>query len=153
MSNVMKELKAEISRLARKEIKKELAPARKATATQRGLIADLRRQVNAIQKELGALKKAVPSQGSAVLSKEEPQGQYSIMGRQIKASRKRLGMTQKEFGKLVGVSSQSVFNWERKRGKVVIRKATADRLLKIQGVKKQEVAENIGKGKKSPKKS
>ncbi len=138
MSNVLKELKAEIVRLARKEIKKELAPARKATVTQRGLIADLRRQVNALQKEVGVLKRVVPTQSSAVLSKKEPQGQYSIMGRQIKASRKRLGMTQKEFGKLVGVSSQSVFNWERKRGKVVIRKATAVRLLKIQGVKKRE---------------
>ena len=138
MSNVMKELKAEISRLARKEIKRELAPARKATVIQRGLIADLRRQVNALQKEVGVLKRVVPTQSSAVLSKKEPQGQYSIMGRQIKASRKRLGVTQKEFGKLVGVSSQSVFNWERKRGKVVIRKATADRLLKIQGVKKRE---------------
>ena len=47
MSNVMKELKAEISRLARKEVKKALAPVQRINAAHRGLIADLRRQIAA----------------------------------------------------------------------------------------------------------
>ena len=69
MSNVMKELKAEIVRLARKEIKQALAPAKRVTAAQRGLIADLRRQVNAIQKELNVLKKSAPAPDKAVLAR------------------------------------------------------------------------------------
>ena len=41
MSNVMKELKSEISRLARKEVNRALAPVRKIAAGQRSLIAAL----------------------------------------------------------------------------------------------------------------
>ena len=52
MANVMSALKSEISRLARKEAKREVAPVKKASATYRGLIAALRKQVNAMQKEL-----------------------------------------------------------------------------------------------------
>ena len=56
MSNVMKELKSEISRLARKEARAVVSPVKKASTTYRGLIAGLRKQVNALQKELAGLK-------------------------------------------------------------------------------------------------
>jgi DNA-binding transcriptional regulator YiaG len=148
MSNVLKELKAEIVRLARKEIKKELTPARKATVTQRGLIADLRRQVNALQKELGALKRVVPTQSSAVLSKDEPEGRFWITGRGVKALRKRLGLTQKEFGQLAGVSSQAVVKWEANKGKIGLRKSPAAKLQGMRNMGKREVTEILGKGKK-----
>ena len=52
MANIMKELKAEISRLARREITKELAGVKRIQAAQRGLIADLRRQLTAVQNVL-----------------------------------------------------------------------------------------------------
>ena len=149
MSNVLKELKAEIVRLARKEIKKELAPAKKSSATYRGLIAELRRQVDALQREVGTLKKAVPSQGAAILAKNEPEGRFWITGKGVKALRKRLGLTQKEFGQLVGVSSQSVVNWESQKGKIGLRKAPAAQLQGIRDMGKREVAEILGKGKKA----
>lgn len=147
MSNVMKELKSEISRLARKEIKSELSPARKAIVVQRGLIADLRRQVNAMQKELNALKKAVPAPDKAVLEKAEPKGRFWITGKGVKALRKRLGATQAGLAKLVGVSSQAVVNWESHKGKINLRKATAGKLQGIRGMGKREVAEMLEKGK------
>ena len=153
MSNVLKELKVEIVRLARKEIKRELAPAKKSTAIYRGLIAELRRQVDALQREVGALKKAVPSQGSAILSKKEPEGRFWITGKGVKALRKRLGLTQKEFGQLAGVSGQSVVNWESQKGKIGLRKAPAAKLQGIRDMGKREVSEILGKGKKSAKKS
>ena len=61
MSNILKELKAEISRLARKETKAIVAPIQKASANYRGLIAGLRKQLDALQKDVAILKKAVPS--------------------------------------------------------------------------------------------
>ena len=66
MSNLMKELKSEIVRLARKVIKREMVPARRLTAAHRALIAGLRRQVDAMQKELLALRRAVPGPGAAI---------------------------------------------------------------------------------------
>lgn len=146
MSNVMKELKSEITRLARKEIKGELAPARKSIVVQRGLIADLRRQVNIIQKELNALKKAIPSPEKAIQAKDAPEGRFWITGKGVKALRKRLGATQAGLAKLVGVSSQAVVNWEAHKGKINLRKATAGRLQGIRGLGKREVAEILGKG-------
>ena len=58
MSNVMKELKSEISRLARKEAKQVVAPVQKASANYRGLIAGLRKQIDALQNEVAALRRA-----------------------------------------------------------------------------------------------
>ena len=147
MSNVMKELKAEIVRLARKEIKQALAPAKRVTAAQRGLIADLRRQVNAIQKELNVLKKSAPAPDKAVLAKQEPAGRFWITGPGVKALRKRLGLTQQQFAGLAGVSSQAVFLWERYKGKVNLRKAAAGKLQEIRGLGKRDVALMLGVGK------
>ena len=53
--NALSVLKAEISRLARKEAKAVVAPVQKASATYRGLIAGLRKQVAALQKEVAVL--------------------------------------------------------------------------------------------------
>jgi DNA-binding transcriptional regulator YiaG len=142
MSNVMKELKSEITRLARKEVKGELATPRKSIVAQRGLIADLRRQVNAMQKELNALKKAVPEK--VVLAKE-PQGRFWMTGQGVKALRKRLGLTQASLAKLAGVTSNAVVLWEGKSGKINMRKATGARLQELKGKGKREVAEILAK--------
>lgn len=148
MSNILKELKAEISRLARKEIKGELAQVKKINASQRGLIAELRRQVNAMQKDLNGLKKSVPSPHTAILSKKEPQGRFWISGKGVKTLRKRLGITQAQMGRLVGVSNQSVVNWEKKKGKINLRKTTAARLQGVKRMGKRDVAKVLGKTKK-----
>ena len=156
MSNVMKELKAEISRLSRKEAKGVVAPVKKASATYRGLIAGLRKQVVALQNELAGLKRAMPKAEKVIQAKTEPEGRFWITGKGVKALRKRLGLTQAVFGKLVGVTPNAVVLWERKKGKVGLRKATAGRLQGIKGMGKREVAEILarepkGKGKKAPK--
>jgi len=146
MSNLMKELKVEVARLARKEVKKELAAVKKINASQRGLIAELRRQVNAIQKDLNGLKKAVPSHKKVLLEKKEPQGRFWITGKGVKTMRKRVGLTQAKFSELIGVSVPTVVNWEKTVGKVEIRKKAA--MARLQGLKgkgKREVAGMLAK--------
>lgn len=145
MSNIMKELKAEISRLARKEIKEELVPVKRVVIAQRSLIAGLRRQNDAMQKELNALKKAVPAPAKALSAKSEPEGRFWITGKGVRKLRQRLGLTQAVFGKLVEVSMPTVVNWEKAEGKIDIRKkATMARLQEIKGKGKKEVAEILG---------
>lgn len=145
MSNIMKELKSEITRLARKEAKAVVSPVKKASANYRGLIAGLRRQVDVLQKELNALKKAIPSPDKTVLEKTEPKGRFWITGQGVKALRKRLGATQAGLAKLTGVSSQAVVNWEAHKGKINLRKAAAGALQSLRGKGKREVAEMLGK--------
>ncbi len=150
MSNVMKELKSEIVRLARKEATAIVAPVRKINAAQRGLIAGLRRQVDAMQKELGGLKKAVPAPQAAIPNKEAPEGRFWITGKGVKKLRTKLGLTQALFATLAGVSNPAVANWEGNTGKLNLRKATAGKLQAIRGMGKKQAAEILGQGKDKP---
>ena len=51
-----------------------------------------------------------------------------VTGDEVLAIRRRLGLTQKEFGDLVGVASNSVARWER--GELGVRESAA-RLMKL----------------------
>ena len=148
MSNILKELKAEISRLARKETKAIVAPIQKASANYRGLIAGLRKQVFSLQKDVAILKKAVPSPEKAIKAKDAPEGRFWITGKGVKALRKRLGATQAQLAILVGVSSQAVVNWEAHKGKINLRKATAGKLQGIRGMGKRDMARVLEKDSK-----
>lgn len=151
MSNILKELKAEISRLAKKEAKAVVSPVKKASATYRGLIAGLRKQVDALQKEVSSLKRAMPKADRVLETKTEPEGRFWITGKGVRKLRKRLGLTQAVFGKLLGVTPNAVVLWERKDGKIGLRKATAGRLQEIRGKGKREVAEMLPKEATAPK--
>ena len=143
--NIMSVLKAEISRLARKEAKQVVAPVQKASATYRGVIAGLRKQINVLQKEVAILKRAIPSPEKALSTKTEPEGRFWITGKGVKSMRKKAGLTQEKFGKLVGVSVPTVVNWEKAKGKVEIRrKETMARLQGLKGKGKREVAGMVG---------
>ena len=149
--NVMSVLKAEISRLAKKEAKAVVSPVKKASATYRSLLAGLRKQVDALQREVASLKKAVPAPEKALAAKTEPEGRFWITGKGVKAMRKKTGLTQEKFGKLVGVSVPTVVNWEKAKGKLNLRKAAAGALQGLRGKGKREVAEMLPKEAKAPK--
>ena len=110
MPNVAAILKEEIVRLARKEIKREQTTTRKVIARQRKEIADLKLRVSALTREVSAgarRRQAVPAaQGDG----DEPRVRFSAKG--LQSMRARLGLTAGDFAKLVGVSAQSVYNWE-----------------------------------------
>ena len=145
MSNILKELKAEISRLAKKEAKAVVSPVKKASASYRGLIAGLRKQVDALQKEVSSLKRAIPAPDKVLATKTEPEGRFWITGKGVKAMRKKTGLTQEKFGKLVGVSVPTVVNWEKAKGKLNLRKAAAGALQGLRGKGKREVAAMLPK--------
>ena len=148
MPNIMTALKSEISRLARKEAKQVVAPVQKASANYRGLITGLRKQIDVLQNEVAALRRAAPKAEKALAAAQEPQGRFWITGKGVKALRKRLGLTQALFGKLAGVSVPTIVNWEGADGKVDIRrKATVARLQAIRGMGKRQAAEIVGAGK------
>ena len=148
MPNILSALKSEISRLARKEAKQVVAPVKNASANYRGLIAGLRKQVVALKNEVAALRRAAPKAEKALVAPQEPQGRFWITGKGVKALRKRLGLTQAQFGKLAGVSVATVVNWEGAEGKVEIRrKATVAQLQAIRKMGKRQAAEILGKGK------
>ena len=146
MSMLMKELKSEIIRLARKVAKQGLAPVRRVTAVQRGLIADLRRQVLLMEKDVARLRRAGAAAAAAPVAAEaEGQKRFWITGKGVRALRKRLGLTQAELGKLAGVSAQSVVKWESVDGKAGLRrKAARAALQQLRELNKAKARELLG---------
>ena len=138
MATWMSGLKVEIARLSRKEIHRELEPARKILASQRGLIADLRRQVMALQGEVKELKKAVPTPEIPLPAAGAEGARFWITGAGMKSMRKRLRLTQAEFGLLAGVTPQAVVSWEKVKGKVPLRrKDTRAKMMGIRALNKK----------------
>lgn len=153
--NAMSVLKAEISRLARKEAKREVSAVKKVNATYRGLIAGLRKRIESLEKGMTGLKKGLPKAEKVLASKTEPEGRFWITGKGVRKMRQRMGLTQAKYAQLVGISVPTVVNWESVDGKVEIRKkATMARLQEIKGKGKKEIAAMMGEeAGKAPKKA
>ena len=139
MANVMKELKAEISRIARTEINAAIRPIKAVNASQRKYIADLRRQVADLEKENKAMARQLEQLGAAI-PKPEPEkdtGRAWITAAGIRSMRKRLRLSQKAFAELAYVSLPTVVNWEslKNKGKLNIRrKEVFSQLMKIKAM-------------------
>ena len=142
--SVMKELQLEITRLARKEIKKELEPVKRVNAAQRGYIADLRRDVGELQKEVARLQRAV---GKAPVEIDTEKG-FWVSGKGVVSLRKRLQLTQAELAVLANVSTQSIVKWEKIDGKIPFRSTdTADTVRVVRSMSKTKAWDELGKGK------
>jgi len=148
MANLLKELKAEISRIARSEVKSALNPIKSVNANQRKYIADLRRQLADLEKEnkaqsrrLDKLEGVVPKPQT-----EQDSGRAWITAAGVRSMRRRLKLSQKEFARLAGVSLPTVVNWEspKNKGKLNIRrKKVFDRLLEIKTMGVRDLPETV----------
>ena len=143
MPNIASILKAEISRVARKEVRAEIETLKKASVHHRALIAGLRRQVNALEKELrnvasSAGKRAVVSDVDEA-AEAGPKRRFSPA--RLASHRSKLGLSAASYGKLVGVSGQTIYHWEQ--GKARPRAAQLERLASVREFGKQQAAERL----------
>lgn len=138
MPNVITTLKSEISRIARKEAKQAVAPLRKPTTDARHVLADLKRRVDALEKECKRLA-ALPSQMPQPVPEAEPaKARGWVSGKGIRSLRQKLGLSQESFAKLVGVSPNCVYNWESKPGMLRLREKTRAAVLVARGLGARE---------------
>jgi DNA-binding transcriptional regulator YiaG len=110
MPNIAAVLKEEISRLARRELKGQVQGMKKASAQYRRNIAALKRQVSKLQSQVTLLQGKVLNHSAE--AQAEPVKRVRFVPKAIRSQRERLGLSAEDFGKLVGVSAQSVYNWE-----------------------------------------
>lgn len=140
MSNFAQQIKGEISRIARKEVRAETQALKKASTQYRSEIASLKRHIAGMEASIKKL-----SQGKSATAAEPEEGgefpslRFRVAG--FAALRKKLGLSAAEMGRLIGVSAQSVYHWET--GKT---KPRASQLVAISAVRKmgkKEVAAKL----------
>ena len=123
--SLAKSLRAEIRRLAAREVEKAFKSVRRIQKQVRSLKASSakgRRSLARIERRLANLKVGRAAAGSP----GRPGRRVAVGGDDIRALRSRLGMTRLQFAKLLDVSPGSVFGWEK--GKATPRGATVARL-------------------------
>lgn len=111
MANLAGILKTEIRRLARKEVKAELAATKKASAQYRRDIAALKRQIHDQARHIGSLERSAKrdrgtgANGSVAAARFSPKW--------LQAHREKLALSAADYGALVGVTAQTIYNWEK----------------------------------------
>lgn len=136
MPNIGQMLKQEIVRLAKREAMSSMQAAKKTMSQHRKSIAELRRQVTGLTRAIALLERqATKSRASS--PREESKQKLRFVSKGLVSHRSRLGLSAAQFGKLVGVSGQSVYNWEA--GKSTPR---ADQLKRIAEIRVRLLGKN-----------
>ena len=114
MPNIGSVLKEEIVRLSRKESRKQVDSTRKATIRHRREIAALKRDMAQLERQVALLsRKSVGAQAVVAADTNGKSARFSANG--LRVHRERLGLSADDFGKLLGVSAQSIYNWEQEK--------------------------------------
>lgn len=142
MPNIGSILKSEISRVSRKEVRGETQALKKSVSQYRGQIADLKRRLQALERQVKRLGK-VTTRIAAPEETAEPGGthlRFSAKG--LAAQRKRLGLSAAAVAKLLGVSALSVYKWES--GKTRPRARQIEAIATLRGMGRREAARRLG---------
>ena len=140
MNTFSNAFRAEVVRMARKELKPELQGMRKALTLHRSEIAALKREVKALASQLKATQRKaktveVPKEKvQAAVGKQPRSGSFGPQA--LLDKRTALGLTQKEMATLLDASSLSVYKWES--GQVQPRAAQLVRIAEVLRMGKRE---------------
>ncbi len=111
MPSIAAVLKQEITRLARKEAKAQTATLHKANAQYRRDIARLKRQAAELSKQVGFLEKQERRRAAKGAPAVNVEGRrFSRRG--LKTHRQKVGLSAGDYATLVGVTAQTIYNWE-----------------------------------------
>ena len=144
MSSFADQLKSEIARIARKEVRAETKVLKKANAQSRADIAALKRRLADMERALARLSKGAGKVPRAKADADE--GASAAQGLRFRVGgfsslRKKLGLSAADMGKLIGVSAQSVYHWET--GKSRPRASQLAAIAAVRKLGKREVAARL----------
>lgn len=138
MPNIAKMLKDEIQRIAKHEIKNATTVLRKDNSILKRTVADLKKRLVKLESINKRLIKAQPDTPSDAPAEASDGSKARVTGKMIKSIRSRLGLSQGDFARLVGVSGQSVLKWEH-AGRLNFRGDTKERIVAVRQMGKREV--------------
>ena len=144
MPNIAQVLKEEIRRLAKKEakalvgkLKKDVSRLKKSDVSTRRIIKQLQRDNELL---LNAEKRRQQSAPATAPGKAD---KARITSKGIRAMRKKLGLSQQGFARLLQVSGMTILNWEQKKGALRLRDATRAAVLSLRGVGAREAKRRL----------
>jgi DNA-binding XRE family transcriptional regulator len=140
MPNIGSVLKEEIVRLARKESRSQIDPTKKATIQQRREHAELKRRVAQLARQVALLSRKIL--GTRAIAPADDKGKparFSVKG--LRVQRERLGLSADDFGKLLGVSAQSIYNWEHEKARP--RAEQISKVAALRGIGKREASARL----------
>ncbi len=140
MPNIASVLKSEFSRVARRELRGEILSLRKSASGYRTDIAALKRRTQALEQQLRRLSRDVATAKSAPES-EESSGPRRFSAKGFASLRRRLGVSARELGLLIGASPQSIYNWEE--GKTRPQSKHLSAVAELRGMGKRAVAARL----------
>ena len=141
MPNIGALLKHEIARLARREVRGETKVTKKATVQYRHDIAALKRRVSALERAIVSSRHAAtakPPEG-----KPPSDGKLRFVAKGQRAQRRRLGLSAEGYARLVGVSANSVYNWEQ--GHATPRPEQLQKIAALRTIGKREAQAALGR--------
>ena len=150
MPNIASVLKEEILRLARKEARGETNALKRASTQYRRDIAALKRQVAELQRNVAPLEKqAIRNAPSEAAEVDTDRVRFSAKG--LRSQRQRLGLSAANYGKLIGITGQTIYSWEqetsRPRQQQVAKIASLRHLGKREALTRLEQLKGGGKKK------
>lgn len=143
MPDIASVLKSEIARIARREVRAETQASQRASARYRNEIATLRRRIDALEKVVRQQlsSRVVAKVNNVAETNAEGGAGYRFNATGLASHRKRLGLSAEAFGALVGVSGQSVYNWEA--GKSRPRRSQLAAIAVVRNMGRREAAARL----------
>jgi DNA-binding transcriptional regulator YiaG len=140
MANIASVLREEILRLARKELRKQTVAFKKASAQYRRDIAAMKRRISDLQRRLGSIERqTVRTVPDRTVETGGDSVRFTAKG--LRSQRKRLALSAADYGKLVGVTGQSIYSWEREASRP--RKQQVARIAAIRHLGKKEAQARV----------
>jgi len=140
MANLLSVLNERIIRLARREIRGQTQKTRRLTTQHRRDLAALKRQVSALARTVAFLEKQERRRVASLPVPQEGE-RTRFSARSVKAQRARLGLSAKDFGRLVGVAGLTIYAWES--GKTRPRKKQLAPLAAVRQIGKREARKRL----------
>jgi len=112
MPNVIASLNDHVRRLARREIREQAKGARRASAQFRRDIAAMKRVIKSLQTRLTDMEKRCRCSTVRAAVPEETAEHIRFRAGGLRTHRAKLGLSAKDYGKLVGVSALTIYHWE-----------------------------------------
>lgn len=143
MPDFAKTIKEEITRLAKKEVKKAAVPLN-------ARIRSLVKTVSGQEKKIARLEKTVAKQekelrGAAPVPEAAPPEEVKkarISPRLVKSQRKRLKLNQNDFARLLNVSVAAVRSWEQ--GRALPKEDTMATFVAVRKLKPRQAWDRLG---------